>query len=545
MKKILKLLLLLLLITIGSGCRKDFLDVDSKTNLTLDNYFTSYEECRNATAPLYNIVWYEFSTRFYFNLGDGRGNNLFTPYSSDESFIRLTETGETPMLNEAFESLYIVVTQADYVVNNIDKALEHNVTVKHVNACKGEARFMRGLAYWYLGSIWRDVPIIEDPAATAKNFQIRPNFFEDVLQYAIRDLEFAAEWLPGTDVPGRVTKSSANAALARLYITAACYARGNKFTSRWPTTASEYYTKARVAAKKVIDDPQYKLMEDYEELFRMQNNNNSESLFALQFVPGSSVYGTGNRNQEYLGSSTLLTGGLNAWGGSTFASGELVELMHNRTETKRKKATFFYPGATYEYLGGNTPEGRWVVKQADYRYPNIKKHIVGGPADTDGMAINDNSGLATPMIRLAEVYLLYAEAILGLDASTMDTEALKYFNMVRERAVMDPVDEITLADLWHERRVELALEGQFWYDMVRRAYWDEQWVITYMNNQNRSRYYYYMSNSVPNGFTWRDQTDEKESNLATPQRLRLPYPATELIINPLLKESPVQFDFGN
>src|SRR5690606_36926571 len=156
---------------------------------------------------------------------DGRGANLFTPYGSGDSYIRLTETSEMPSLNAAFQSLYVVVTQADYVINNIDRALEFNVTQNQVNACKAEARFMRGLAYWYIASIWGNVPIVEDPAATALNFKVRANRFEDVLQYAIRDLEYAAEWLPVTDVPGRVTKSSANGILSRLYITAACYAR--------------------------------------------------------------------------------------------------------------------------------------------------------------------------------------------------------------------------------------------------------------------------------------------------------------------------------
>jgi hypothetical protein len=54
-------------------------------------------------------------------------------------------------------------------------------------------------------------------------------------------------------------------------------------------------------------------MTDYEQLFRVQNNNNSESLFALQYVPGSSTYGVGNSMQNNLAYSTDLTNGLNAW----------------------------------------------------------------------------------------------------------------------------------------------------------------------------------------------------------------------------------------
>lgn len=534
-----------LCLTLFGACKKDFLTVESSSQLTLDNYFTSYEECREATAALYNIVWYDFSTQFYYTIGDGRADNLFTPYGSGTSLINLTETSSDGTLFAGFQSLYLVITQSDYLVNNIDKALKNGVTQAQVNACKGEARFMRGLAYWYAASTWGNVPIIEDPAATALNYQVPPNTFEDVLQYAIRDLQFAAEWLPDSDIKGRLTKSSANGILARLYITAACYARGNKFSSKWTTTAEAYYDMAKAACEKVLADGNYSLMSDYEQLFRVQNNNNSESLFALQFVPGSSTYGTGNRNQDWLAYSTTVTGGLTAYGGSLFASGDLVQIMHNRGELSRKKATFFYLGATYSYLTGNNTDGSpWTIKAADYRYPNIKKGVVGGPNDTEGFAINGNSGLAIPMLRLSEVYLLYAESILGLHSSTTDANALLYFNKVRTRAGMPTVDSIDLQTIWDERRVEFAMEGQFWYDMVRRAYWDQDWVLNYMNSQHRNQYYYYLSGSAPNGFVWRDVTGGMTSNKATVDRLLLPYPETELVLNPLLKADPVPFDFN-
>lgn len=543
MKNIIKALWLVMAMLSMGSCKK-FLEVESESQTTLESYYTTKEECRAATGALYNKVWYSFSSQFYFDFGDGRGNNLFTPYSTGESYIRLTETGETSTLPQAWNSLYLVITQADYVVLNIDKALAYNVSEKDVNACKGEAKFMRGLAYWYLSSIWGNIPIVEDPAATSQNYLVKPNFFEDVLEYAIRDLEFAAENLPDTDEKGRVTKFSALGILSRLYITAACYARGNKFSSRYTKSAQEYYDLAKTAAKQVCESANFSLMTDYEQLFRVQNNNNSESLFALQFVPGSSEYGVGNRNQDWIAYSTTLTDGLTAYGGSLFASGELVKLMHDRDELKRKKAAFFYPGAVYDYIGTHTTDGKWIVTGDNQpRYPTIKKHVVGSKKDTDGTAISGNSGLAAPMLRLAEVYLLYVEAILGVQPSTSDAEALKYFNMVRKRANMPEVTTISLADIWDERRVELALEGQFWYDMVRRAYWDQAWVLDFMNHQRRCEYYYYLSGTATNGFAWRNITDGQEQNTATADRLLLPYPANELVLNPSLGEDPIPFEF--
>jgi hypothetical protein len=65
-----------------------------------------------------------------------------------------------------------------------------------------------------------------------------------------------------------------------------------------------------------------------------------------------------------------------------------------------------------------------------------------------------------------------------------------------------------------------------------------------MNNQNRARYYYYKRETAPDGFAWRDQWDGKELKPATVDRLTLPYPASDVVMNPSLREEPKPFDFG-
>ena len=159
--------------------------------------------------------------------------------------------------------------------------------------------------------------------------------------------------------------------------------------------------------------------------------------------------------------------------------------MIDRGESSRKRGTMFFTGAKYDYIGTHTKEGYFVVPNV--KLCPVKKHIVGSSKDTGIQSVSQNSGMATPMLRLAEVYLLYAEAILGTGSNTSDEDALYYFNLVRKRAGLDGMDEITLQDIWNERRCELAMEGQFWYDIVRRGYWDTDWVVEFMKNQkNRS-----------------------------------------------------------
>lgn len=552
MKKIRNILVIGLLSLVGTGC-SDFLNVTSEQELTYDTFYKTASDCRSATAVLYNSVWFDFNS-FLWEIGDSRANNMYVDLATYASaiFNRFMETSNTDDLENGWDALYSVVGQADHVLNNLYRALDNGVDPAVVNACKGEARFMRGLAYWYLACTWGDVPIVEDPVQLTNNFVVRTNYREDVLQYALKDMEFAATYLPESDEPGRLTRYSALGMLSRLYITAACYARGGNFTpDRYEMNPDYYYRKAAEAALAVCEGgTQYSLMNDYEQLFRVQNNNNSESLFAIQWVPGSTVYGVGNRMQINLCYSTEMLGGLKAYGGSNYLSAEFVELMHKRGELSRKRATFFYNGAVYGYLGTATDAGKWVVSGRSMC--NVKKHIVGGTKDTDGGAVGENSGFATPMLRLAEVYLLYAEAVLGtkneIDASTVEgRKALNYFNRVRERArdknMEEPstnlpdLDKLALNDIWTERRCELAMEGQFWYDIVRRAFWNKEWVLNFLNNQKRGYKYNYDGNT----FKW-GNSDGRDAKPATEDKLLLPYPLNEVTMNPLLREEPVHFD---
>lgn len=537
--KILANILTVILCGVSLTSCEDFLDVSSENQMLLDDFYKSSEECRAATGALYNRPWYPFNSRFYFIVGDARANNQFVDQVTNPGAIlnRLVDNSSTLGVEDGWDSFYSVIGQADVILNNIDRAFHHGVDAATINACKGEARFMRGLAYWYLASVWGNVPIVEDPEILAKNYMVAPNCEEDVLQYAIRDMEFAAENLPIADEPGRLTKYSALGMLSRFYITAACYARGDLFTtSRYPLSPEEYYEKARMAASIVCKESPNKLMSDYEDLFKVQNNNNSESLFALQWVGGSTTYGVGNAIQARLNKYSTLMDGDNAWGGNEYLSGELVELMVSRGELSRMRGTMFFTGAIYDYIGTHTPEGRFIVTST--KLCPVKKHIVGSSKDTGVQSVSQNSGMATPMLRLSEVYLLYAEAILATKQSTTDPDALHYFNEVRKRAGLSDVTEITLQDIWNERRCELAMEGQFWYDIVRRGYWDTDWVVSFMKEQNRAMRYDY---SAPPTFKW-EASDGRESKTPDASSLKLVYPLNEVTLNPLLSSEPQHFD---
>lgn len=518
-----------------SSC-EDFLEIQPNDRLTLDNYFTSNMELKAATAPLYSKVWFDFNDKFYYALGDGRSNNLFAPYSDYiYPFTNFTETSLTGPLVLAWSSLYNVVGQSNNTINNIQK-FSTNVTEEEKNEAIAEARFMRGTAYWYLASLWGDVILIEDNIPLVDNPIVNTNPRNDVFEFAIRDLEFAAKHLPDkTTQKGRLSKWSAYGMLSRVYLS---YAGLKDISDRnGGVRNTQYLDLARKAAQVVCEESGLELNEDYAGLFELSGNNNPESLFALQWVGGSTEYGIINSQQAYFAWDSEITGDDAAWGYFTFASWDMIR-EYNSKDTLRRNATFATYGVKYPDI--NKAAGGILYDKTDRC--NVKKGVVGSTKDTEGVVQRMNSGLTTNMLRLAEVYLIYAEAILGNNASTNDPLALEYFNKVRKRAGMPELNSITYNDIRYERRIELAMEGQYWYDLVRRSYYRQQEVLNYVNDtQMRSVEYEYDTGSKK--YIEGDTNTAQQVAVATAKTFLLPYPESELIQNPLLREEPVPYVF--
>jgi hypothetical protein len=489
-----------------------------------------------ATAGLYGKVWFDFNDKFYYALGDGRANNIFAPYSDYVyPFTNFTETSLTGPLVSAWGSFYNVIGQANNTINNIE-ANATNVSEEAKNEAIAEARFMRGTAYWYLASLWGNVPIITDNAAIVNNPIIPTNPRNDVFEFAIRDLEFAATHLPlEATQNGRLNQWSAYGMLARVYLS---YAGLHNVDDRnGGLRDPEYLELARKAAEKVCTESGLELNEDYAELFTIDGNNDPESLFALQWVGGTTEYGITNTQQAYFAWNSEITGDDAAWGYYTFASWDMIR-EYDSDETVRLHSTFATYGAEYPEI--NQAAGGYLYEETDRA--NIKKGVVGSSKDTEGVAVRMNSGLTTKMLRLAEVYLIYAEAILGNNPSTTDATALEYFNKVRERAGMPSKSEITYADIRYERRIELAMEGQYWYDLVRRSYYRQQEVLNYVNDaQDRAVQYEY--DEATGTYIEGDENTAQQVATATAEDLLLPYPESELVQNPLLREEPVNYEF--
>jgi len=550
------------------GCADDFLDQTNTYQIAQDNFFSSDEAVAQEIYPLYSYVWYMYNDKFYYGMGDGRANNITAQYSNYiYPYTNFTETGVSVGLTDAWRSFYVVVAQANNAINNISKFSTSGVSETAKAQGIAEARFMRGVAYWYIASLWGCAIIYDNTQDMVNNYVVSPNRQTDAMEFAIRDMEYAAVNLPASSPgTGRVNKYAAYAMLSRLYLSMAGLTTNGRYDgsniSNAPNSGTRntyYLDAAKKAAAKVIENGPYKLMDNYADLFRPATfNNNSESIFQLQWQAGASN-GLAQSMTRFLAWSTQVNQG-NSWGGSTLCSYDLWEEFKEYADPtlgitiddaiRRHNSVASY-GESYPELSTD-PEKPYVygeTESAATQGANIKKYVVGTNA-VNGISVNNNSGVNTYMMRLAEVYLNYAEATLGNNTSTSDATALTYFNALRARANVPSKNSISYEDIRHEFRVETAFEGIYWYFLVRRGYYQQQEVVNYVNNQYRNASYYESS-------THTYKLSESYSlpgpsvSVATAANLTLPIPDTDQTKNPLLKPdasgniTTVNYEFGD
>lgn len=551
-----------------SSCAKDFLEQKNTYQISQDNFFDNDEAVSQAVMPLYSYVWFDFNDKFYYGMGDGRANNITAQYSEYiYPYTNFTETGLSSGLTEAWGALYSVVAQANNTINNIANNSTANVSETAKIQGIAEARFMRGLAYWYISSLWGCAVIYNNTQDLVNNYVVSPNPVADGIEFAIRDMEYAAVHLPSASpATGRVNKYAAYAMLSRFYLSMAGlttngrYDGSNVATDANRGTRNEYYLDAaKKAAAVVIEEGPYKLADSYSELFAASTfNNNSESIFQLQFQAGAEG-GLAQSMTRFLAWSTQVNQG-NSWGGSTYCSYDLWEEFKEYEDqtlgTKvddaiRRHNCIASYGESYPELSAN-PEKPYVygeTENAGSQGANIKKYVIGTNA-VNGFAVNNNSGINTYMMRLAEVYLNYAEATLGNNGKTTDATALKYFNALRTRAGVATKNSLTFEDIRHEFRIETAFEGLYWYFIVRRGYYQQQEMVNYVNHQHRNASYY---KSATHEYVLSEDYAEPGPSVATAtaKNLTLPIADTDQTKNPLLKPdasgniATVAYQFGD
>ncbi|MBC7508845.1 MAG: RagB/SusD family nutrient uptake outer membrane protein [Ferruginibacter sp.] len=550
----------LLPITFLLSCKKNFLDKPPIDSIVDANFYKTDEQVLAGTGLLYSKVWFDYNDKASYNLGDFRAGTAFSAYN-DRGNVLFNTTGNTPENGSSWRSFFIVVGQSNLAITNINQYAGAGVSPQIKKMAIAEARFMRALAYRFLVMNWGPVPIIEDNLKLLSDTSKARNTEKSVWKFITSEMRGAAEDLPLTPIrPGRLTKWAAEGMLARFYLTrAGVEANGSGTRNQVFLDSAKYY------AERVIKSSGASLLKNYSDLFLYPYDNNSESLFSLQWVYSPGAWGTQNSTPAYLAYSPDIANG-DGWGGDKGATWWMMkqyegftptandDTLKGRTLDQRLKATFMLPGTRYNEITQTVPVTvNPALKQklifpfngTDNNFLSIKKYVTGKAEDVGGQSASQYYGNDTYMMRLAEMYLVYAEASLGNSASTTDTKTLEYFNKVHMRAGLpEYILPLTEDQIFKERFVEFAVEGMAWYDLVSLHYYNKAKAYTILNSQDRGLFFT-APDKFPDPTLWtfaktKWATTDRTIN-ANDGNFLLPIPAAELAQAPNLLKPAVDY----
>jgi hypothetical protein len=528
MKNIYRIIFVMFATVALGACSKSFLDRPSESQISADNFYKTTADLRLATANLYGgATWGVWHHAAFLPLGDILSGNAYFPWNGDwvQLYTRTITAGNSVMQG-GWTGLYNTIGQCNTTINAIEQKADASIPVTDRNAALGEAKFIRGVAYYYLAMLWGAVPIIEDNSKLIQQPLINRNIVSDVYKFIAKDLTFAAQNLPATDATGRVTTWSAQGMLGKVYLTMAGLGQSGGTRNQALLDSAIKY------AGNVCKNSGLNLLPSYYNLFRSQYNDNPESLFALQWATGPAVaWQAGNLMLTYSPSNDINPQQNGAW--TPLQPTYDLYLNYTPDDSVRRKASFMINKDFYPELnaagGGFTANGQYM-----------KKHIIGNEKDNNAPTMTFTASIQhDALLRLADVYLVYAEAKLGNQATTTDADALHYFNQVRTRAGINPVTTINMDSIIKERRIEFAFEGQFWLDLVRLSYWNPVKAVNFINNQQRVTITDSSGVLIP---TPAGQTGGPTPIVpATISAFTLQLPASEVATDPKLLDPPVPY----
>lgn len=567
-------------LTLSVSSCGDFLDRPAEDSYNVDNYYQTDAQCKAGVNYLYNSPWYDFQ-RGFIKVGEVLSGNY---YWGSSPYLEFTVNGTDADLVSMSYSLWAVIGHANTVYNSL-KASPASQSVR--NACMGECLTWKAMAYFYLVRVFGDVPIVHDNTEellagtyNAKRLVQKA----DVYEYIIMTLEKAMELLPKMNDAGRIDYYCAEGLLSKVYLTKAGVSG---------SLDNDDLNKAMTYAENVIENSGRQLLENYEDVFRLANNKSEESLIAWCWTSEGQIWTAQNTLQSDLGMTGFDEYG-DCWGDWQAPSVDLqqafgVDLLNgkpsdwNNNNDTRIHGTMMLPGSKYDYFWKDKGGFDYLKFIYDNSYNssapgqlnsntgcNSVKHLYGNAQDhVDGAGVSAKymySSLATHILRLSDIYLIYAEAKCLVDGgSTTDATALNYFKTVRGRAVKNywgseaetKLTTLTWNDVWKERRLEFACEGDRWYDYVRVSYYDPQFCIDELKAQKRNYYnglndvyktYYNEGNGYSDSNYTVDTSSVKYDTTpaapnVTKNSFTLPFPTEDVVFNPnLLNSEPVHED---
>ncbi len=446
----------LLAIIPWSGCRKDFLNRQPLGQYTTANYpypsgggpYDQYLYAAYASLRTYQTTVFGFVGAVSIRSDDADKGSTPADAPDQLAMDNFTLTPTNGLCNDLWTGYYAAVTKCNIVLNQVAKD-SSNTPQAVRNLAKGEARFLRGYCYFMLVRLFGHVPLVDTVLANVSQSNVPQSDPSAIYAFIEHDLQFAAANLPLTwnaKFVGRATSGAANGMLAKVYL----------YEKKWQLALN--------MAGMVINSGVYDLKTPYDQLFTEAGENNSGSIFEIQ------AYADANHKEDAYGCQYANVQGVRGTGwnnlgwGFNVPSAQLAA-AYEPGDPREASTILFCPSPAptrYGEIFPAEPNPRYNMKV--YTNPAIRS-IVGDPF---GWWMN------VRILRYADVVLMYAEAANELGQTS---DALQKLEWVRARArngnnnILPPVTTtdqgLLRAAIQHERRIELAMENERFFDLVR------------------------------------------------------------------------------
>lgn len=446
-----------LLAIVLTGCTKDFLTVIPETALSSGIFFKTEADFQQAVNGAYVPLRQMYNERAWV-LEEMHSDNTYYARNTLYGAVDATEnvadfaipvgTGDNGAKVTANDNVlvqyrldYVIISRANQILASIDDQSVTFSSDANKNNLKGQAQFLRALAYFDLVRLFGKVPLHLTPVNGREDAAAALATTEQLYAQIEKDATDASKNLKNKkdQEAGRATSGAAKTLLANLYLT----------QKKW--------AQVETLMRDVITNDGYMLMPDYDNAFSFTtaNKNNQESVFEVQYMEGSAGY-NGNQIYRFLPSPITAT--------------EIAPITgtSNPQATSQESNNIPTPDIIAAYEDGDKRKAVSIGTvtlstslRANKVYPYIKKY-----ARTH--SLHNNTGQNWPVYRYAEVLLFMAEAI---NEQGRFGEATTYLNQVRARAGLAATTAASQTALreviFRERRVELAFENKRWFDLTR------------------------------------------------------------------------------
>jgi starch-binding outer membrane protein, SusD/RagB family len=404
----------------------------------------SYATLRNYGAHVFPYIGAFEITSDNADKGSTPGDN--PPMAEMDNFTYESSNG---LVNDLWVGYYDIVSGANYAIHQMplfETALQNASDKAYAHQCQGEVKAIRAYAYFNLTRLFGKVPIIDTTLTSEQLAAVHQATTPQLYDFIEKDLAEAIAVLPvsySKEWAGRITKYTAMALKAKVHL----------YQEEWDSVA--YLTD------QIIASGRFGLLPNFREVFSIDGENSSESLFELQ----SSTLGKTAGDNTYIeyayvqGPRGNSPGNMQGWGFCT-PSQSLIDFFDSRSEVIR-------PATTLLYRGTMTPEGDSIKTICSNPVYNGKVYTpsIYNNWNYNGYGFDHN----VRIIRYSDILLMYAEAKVrgAAVATTSGLSADDAVNLVRYRAGLTDLSGVTLQEIWDERRAELALEEDRFFDLVR------------------------------------------------------------------------------